>query len=105
MTLEDQILEYATLKSQIAALEERAKTLAPDVMNAIFAEGRTDYDLPGRGKMMISNRTTKTIKPELLILKGVEAAVIEECTVTTTSDAFLTWKPVKVEEALEKPRG
>jgi hypothetical protein len=105
LTLEQRITKYANLKAQAAALEEQIKELGPKIIEKLFEDGRTEYDLPGVGKMALSNRTTKTLKPELLILKGVEAAVIEECTVTTTSDAFLTWKAVKPEDALEQPKG
>lgn len=97
----DAISQFArleTLKAQIKALEAEAATLTTALIEGLFAAGETAQATP-TGRWQIQSTARRTLKPEILIARGVSADLIAEATIESASKPFLRFYPLNTEDA------
>lgn len=87
------IADLAKVKAQIKALEAEEEQREQQIIDTLFEQGRVDFTIPDQVKVVIQNKTTRTVQPAKLIAAGVDPHIVEAATNVSVSAPFLRLYP------------
>ena len=94
--------KYADEQRSFKRSEERKKAIGSVLINAVLTDPRMEITDEGNasykndlGTTSVMRRETKTINRTMLIARGVDPTLIDECTTTSESEPYVVFYPKK----------